>query len=64
AEGDPQTREAIAAAMSAALAREQDKDTFERADKMLSERSAEWAGSPQRKAALERFGKPPAPEAP
>jgi len=63
-EDNLQKREAITAALTAALAQEKEKDAFSWADKNLAERSAEWAGSPQRKAALERFGKPPAPEAP
>ena len=63
-EGNSQKREAIVAVMTSALAQEKEQDTFIWADKMLAERSAEWAGSPQRKAALERFGKPPAPEVP
>ena len=57
AEDNTQTREAIVAAMSAALAKEEDKKAFAEADKLLSERSKEWADSPQRKAALERMSK-------
>ena len=58
-EGDTQTREAIVAAMSAALAKEANTNVFARADKLLAERSKEYAESPQRKAALERMNKPP-----
>ena len=61
---NPPKREMIVASVSAVLAKEQDEKAFANGDKLLVERSAEWAGSPQRKAALERFGKPPAPEAP
>ena len=58
-EGDAQTREAIVAAMSAALAKEEDKNAFAEGDKLLAERNKEYAESPQRKAALERMNKPP-----
>ena len=64
AAGDPQTRGRIASVLSAALAEEGNNFAFTEIDSLLAERSAEWAGSPQRKAALERFGKPHAPEAP
>ena len=58
-EGDTQTREAIVSAMSAALAKEANTNVFARVDKLLAERSKEYAESPQRKAALERMNKPP-----
>jgi len=58
AEGDTQTREAIVASMSAALVKEENKRAFSIADKLLAERSKEYADSPQRKAALERMGIP------
>jgi len=41
--------------MSAALAKDEDKYAFADADKLLAERSKEYAESPQRKAALERM---------
>ena len=64
AEGDTQKREAIVVAASAALVKEEDKKAFAEADKLLSERSKEYAESPQRKAALERMNKPPEKETP
>ena len=64
AENDTQTHEAIATAMSAALAKEENKEAFAKADKLLAERSKEYAESPQRKAALERMNKPPEPKTP
>jgi len=63
-EGDTQTREAIVAAMSAALAKEEDKKIFTNADKRFAELSKEYAESPQRKAALERMNKPPEEKTP
>jgi len=64
AENDTQKREAIVVAISAALAKEEDKKAFAEADKLLAERSTEYAESPQRKAALERMNKPPEKETP
>ena len=58
AENDPTTREVIVAVVSAALAKEEDKETFAEADKLLSARSKEYADSPQRKAAFERLNIP------
>ena len=63
-EGDTQKREVILAAMSAALVKEEDKKAFEEADKLLAERSKEYAESPRRKTALERMNKPPEKETP
>ena len=57
AEGDPKTREAIVAMVSAAVAEEKESD-FKRADELLAERIKEYAESPQRKAALERMNPP------
>ena len=64
AKDDAQTREAIITVMSAALAKETNKGYFLQADKLLAERSTEYAESPQRKAALERMNKPPEKETP
>jgi len=58
AENDPQKREAIIAAVSAALLKEKGKETFTQGDKLLAERSKAYADSPQRKAALERLNIP------
>ena len=57
AEGDPKTREAIVAMVSAAVAEEKEDD-FKQADELLAERIKEYAESPQRKAALERMNPP------
>jgi len=59
-----QKREAIIFALTAALMLEKDKEVFSWADKLLAERSTEYAESPQRKAALERMNKPPEKETP
>ena len=64
AEGDAKTREAIITAMSTALAKEESKKAFVEGDKLLAERSKEYAESPQRKATLERINKPPDPKTP
>ena len=58
AEGDAKTREAIVTMVSAALATEEDGTAFDETDKLLAERSKEYAESPQRKAALERMNPP------
>ena len=50
-----QKRKAIIAMLSDALAKEENKGVFAYADKQLVERSREYAESPQRKAAQERF---------
>ena len=57
-------RMAVVAAASFVLEKEEDKDFFVQADKLLAERSTEYAESPQRKAALERMNKPPEKETP
>ena len=44
--------------MSAALVKEENKRSFSIADKLLAERSKEYADSPTRKAALERMNIP------
>ena len=62
-ENDTEKREAIVATVSAALTRE-NKDRFGMIDKLLAERSKDYAESPQRKAALQRINKPPEPEMP
>ena len=59
AEGDTQKRKAIVDAVTAVLAKEENKKAFTEADTNLAERSKEYAESPQRKAALERINKPP-----
>jgi hypothetical protein len=59
AEDNPQKREAILAALSAALTNEKEKEAFAEADRKLAEYVKEYAESPQRKAALERMNKPP-----
>ena len=65
AKDDTQTREVIVSAMSTALMKEtKDFYYFGEADKLLAERSTEYAESPQRKAALERMNKPPEKETP
>ena len=56
---NPQKREAILSAVSAALTNEEEKKAFAEADKKLAEHNKEYAESPQRKAALERMNKPP-----
>jgi len=56
---DTQKQETIITAVSTALVKEEDKKAFAEADKLLAERSKEYADSPQRKAALERMNKPP-----
>jgi len=63
-EGDTQKREIIVATVSDALMKEEDKNVFAETDKLLAERSKEYADSPQRKAALERFNKPPEEKTP
>ena len=55
---DKQKQEAIIAAVSAALMKEEDKKVFPKADGWMAERSKEYAESPKRKAALERMGEP------
>jgi len=59
AQDNPQKREAILSAVSAALTNEEEKKAFAEADKRLAELSTEYAESPQRKAALERMNKTP-----
>jgi hypothetical protein len=54
-EGDTQKREAIITSLSAVLVKEDSKELFASADKLLAERSKEYAESPQRKAALQRL---------
>ena len=58
AKDDTPKREALVTAMSIALVKENNKDTFAYADRLLAERSKEYADSPQRKAALERLNIP------
>jgi len=58
AKDDTSKREALVAAMSITLAKENNKDTFAYMDKFLAERSKAYADSPQRKAALERLNIP------
>ena len=62
AEVDAQKREALMSTASAALLKEEDKKIFAEADGRLSGRSKEYAASPQRKAALQRFDLPLPPE--
>jgi len=59
AKDDAQTREVIVTAMSTALLKEANSIYFADADKLLAERSTEYAESPQRKATLDRMNKPP-----
>jgi len=59
---DAQKREALMSTASAALLKEEDKKIFAEADGRLSGRSKEYAASPQRKAALQRFDLPLPPE--
>ena len=59
ADGDPQKREAIVFALPDVLIKEESATVFIEVDKSFAERSREYAESPQRKAALERFGKQP-----
>jgi len=56
--GDPQKREVISTSLTTALVKEEDKETFAEADRLLAERSKEYADSPQRKATLERLNIP------
>ena len=63
AEGDPKTREAIVAMISAVLL-EGKGIACDETDKLLAERSKEYAESPQRKAALERMNPPDKRRAP
>jgi len=62
AKSDTQTRTAIIATMSAILAKETNELYLVETDKRFAERSTEYAESPQRKATLERMGKPPEKE--
>jgi len=52
---DTKKREAIVTIVSAALAKEENKNAFVFADKLLAGRSKDYAESPQRKAALQRL---------
>jgi len=56
---DPQRRDTIVATVSIALAKEADKFVLAKIDKLLAERSKEYAESAQRKAALQRFNLQP-----
>ena len=58
-ENDSPKREVIISTVSAALMKETGKNAFERGDKLLAERSKEYAESAQRKAALQRFNLQP-----
>ena len=55
AENDTKKREIIVATVSNALIKEGNKAAFVFADKLLAERSKDYAESPQRKAALQRM---------
>jgi len=57
-EGDPQKREAIVAAVSATLAKEENRNIVDTVDTLLAKRSKTYADSPQRKATLERLNIP------
>jgi len=57
-EGDLQKREAIVAAVSATLAKEENRNIIDTVDTLLAKRSKMYADSPQRKAALERLNIP------
>ena len=63
AEGDPLKREAIVNALTtAALAIEEDRGHFARADKIFAEQDKVYAKSPQRKAALQQMNLQPPSE--
>ena len=63
AEDDTAKREAIVSALTAAaLAREEDRGHFARADKIFAEQDKVYAKSPQRKAALQQMNLLPPPE--
>ena len=63
-ENDAQKREAIASTVSVTLAKEENKDIFVTVDKLFAKRSKNYADSPQRKAALQRFNIPTEKETP
>jgi len=63
AKGDTAKREAIVSALTAAaLAKEEDRGYFAKADKLFAEQDKVYAKSPQRKAALKQMNLPPPPE--
>ena len=59
---DTQKREAFMSTAAAALLKEEDKTIFAEADGGMAGRNKEYAASPQRKAALQRFDLPLPPE--